>query len=233
MKTLKDILAQLDIIQTTNWAHYSAPTLSVKEIKEFVSLQSNQIDILKAELEDCKQDFDRESKAADLHYINYSEQLKINSKLKRELDQAIAERMPHDCGLLKDEIECLKQAVHDARIENSGQAAQLERKLDWEEQARKLYEERDNLAAKIKQWEFDYDHLSKQCSREVEKIRKDRDAIGVAWKEDQAQLKKVLSVKPEPSRLEIAAMIYAADDFEIEDALSLADSLIAAARESK
>jgi hypothetical protein len=47
--------------------------------------------------------------------------------LKTELAQAISGRTPHDCGLLKFEIECLKQSLHDARLENSGQAAEIER----------------------------------------------------------------------------------------------------------
>jgi len=40
--------------------------------------------------------------------------------------------------------------------------------------------------------------------------------------------------RPEPSRLEIAAMIYAGlGDHNIEDAIEAADALIAAAREGK
>jgi chromosome segregation ATPase len=48
-------------------------------------------------------------------------------RLKRELEQAIAERTPHDYGLQKCEIANLKQALHDARLENSGQAAEIEK----------------------------------------------------------------------------------------------------------
>jgi uncharacterized coiled-coil DUF342 family protein len=63
-------------------------------------------------------------------------------RVNKQLEQAIAERTPHDYGTLKEEaqemrkqrdetraeVEQLKQALHDARLENSGQAAQLERK---------------------------------------------------------------------------------------------------------
>jgi len=63
-------------------------------------------------------------------------------QLKQALEQAIAERTPHDYGILKEEaqemrnqrdearaeVEQLKQALHDLRLENSGQAMLLERK---------------------------------------------------------------------------------------------------------
>ena len=122
----------------------------------------------------------------------------------------------------------------DEQIEVETLKKELERKLDWETQAKKLYEERDSLVTKIKQWEFDYAQLSKQCSREVDRVRKDRDAIGAAWKEDQVQLKKLQSVKPCPTRVEIATQLMAGIAFcTVERALELADALIAAAKEGK
>jgi hypothetical protein len=76
------------------------------------------------------------------------------------------------------EVEQLKQALHDARLENSGQAALLERRQ----------------------------HIG-----EVTEI-----------------------VRPEPSRLEIAAMIYAGSgDHGIASAFVAADKLIAVAKEGK
>jgi len=103
-------------------------------------------------------------------------------RVNKQLEQAIAERTPHDYGILKEEaqemrkqrdearaeVEQLKQALHDARLENSGQAMLLERK------------------------------------------------------------------RPEPSRLEIAAMIYAGSgDHGIASAFVAADKLIAVAKEGK
>jgi len=102
-------------------------------------------------------------------------------QLKQALEQAIAERTPHDYGILKEEaqemrkqrdearaeVEQLKQALHDARLENSAQAMLLERK------------------------------------------------------------------RPEPSRLEIAAMLLADGFYVVETALAEADALIAAAKEVK
>lgn len=114
--------------------------------------------------------------------------------LKRELEQAIAKingqkdalleaaRQVTDAAFQQAEVEQLKQALHDARLENSAQAAQLE----------------------------------------------------------QATVKQSLTVRPEPSRLEIAAMLKAAwlsnADYKSEDRcdegwwIEQADALIEAAK---
>jgi hypothetical protein len=124
--------------------------------------------------------------------------------LKKELDQAIAERTPHDYGVLKTQIEHLKQSLHDARIYNSGLAAELERVKAIPRQSGDLNAELSKLVA-----DMNRAHAAQ--------------------------------VKPEPSRLEIAAMFYAADiaagnvetasipDECPNDALEHADALIAAA----
>jgi chromosome segregation ATPase len=144
------------------------------------------------------------------------------------------------CDDWETEARNARRQRDEVRFEVERLKTELERKLDWEEQARKLYEERDSLAVKIKQWKFDYDYLSKQCSREVEKTRKDRDAIAVAWKQDQAELKKMQKSCPEPSRLDVAAMILqwllanpSTEGSLIHHyrALDQADALIAAAKE--
>ena len=96
-----------------------------------------------------------EKTRADGHYENYCEILKRIDVVLNERDEARAE------------VEQLKQALHDARLENSGQAALLERK------------------------------------------------------------------RPEPSRLEIAAMLVANGLYVVKTALAEADALIAAAKEGK
>jgi hypothetical protein len=53
---------------------------------------------------------------SEAHYENYRQMLKRIDVVVKERDAARAE------------AEQLKQALHDARLENSGQAAQLERK---------------------------------------------------------------------------------------------------------
>jgi DNA repair exonuclease SbcCD ATPase subunit len=120
-------------------------------------------------------------------------------RINKQLEQAIAERTPHDYGTLKEEaqemrkqrdetraeVEQLKQALHDARLENSGQAALLERKQ----------------------------------------------YIG----------KVTEMVRPEPSRLEIAAMamqgLLVSSEYPksviVTDAVWCADKLIAAVKEGK
>ena len=134
-------------------------------------------------------------------------------RLNRELEQAIAERTPHDYGILKDqrddyrdrlcasiketqevrtEVEQLKQALHDARLENSGQAALIEQ----------LKEKVDQLQYIA---DFDRKHFLK---------------------------------RPEPSRLEIAAMLLAGwlgnpdalSENNPHEWLLEADKLIAAAK---
>jgi regulator of replication initiation timing len=76
-------------------------------------------------------------------------------------------RVTDERDAARNEVERLKQALHDARLENSGQAMLLERK------------------------------------------------------------------RPEPSRLEIAAMLLADGFYVVETALAEADALIAAAKEGK
>jgi hypothetical protein len=128
-------------------------------------------------------------------------------RLTKQLEQAIAERTPHDYGLLKHEVECLKQTVHDARIENSGQAAELERLKE----------------------EYGVAHLERQHYKRIAEHR-------------QKQLCALVS-RPEPSRLEIAALMLAALAgresalWEMQEetiwAIEQADALIAAAKEEK
>jgi cytochrome c556 len=121
--------------------------------------------------------------------------------LKKELDQAIAERTPHDYGVLKTQIEHLKQSLHDARIYNSGLAAELERVKAIPRQSGDLNAELSKLVA-----DMNRAHAAQ--------------------------------VSPEPSRLEIAAMLlsgFAASDTSVihnkyNFVLTEADALIAAAK---
>jgi chromosome segregation ATPase len=118
-------------------------------------------------------------------------------RLRTELAQAISERTPHDYGILKYEIECLKQTVSDARIENSGQAAEIERLNE----------------------EYRVAHLERQHYKRIADHR-------------QKELCALVS-RPDPCRLEIAALLLA-NDRAYEGptmALKRADALIAAAKE--
>jgi uncharacterized coiled-coil DUF342 family protein len=113
-------------------------------------------------------------------------------QLKQALEQAIAERTPHDYGILKEEAQEMRKQRDEARAE-----LQL------------LKQERD---------------LWQQIQR------------------DKATVNQSLTVRPEPSRLEIAAMTLAARststffrelNSEAQHALAAADALIAAAKEGK
>ena len=75
----------------------------------------------------------------------------------------------------------------------------------------------------------------------LEKLERDRDEARAevsrmqdACAAELEQMRKALGVRPEPSRLEIAAMIYAGiEHIDDDDALKAADKLIAAARRTK
>jgi hypothetical protein len=127
------------------------------------------------------------------------EQEDFIARMQSELAQAISERTPHDYGILKYEIECLKQTVSDAQIENSGQAAEIKRLNE----------------------EYRVAHLERQHYKGIADHR-------------QKELCALVS-RPDPCRLEIAALLLA-NDRAYEGptmALKRADALIAAAKEAK
>ena len=91
-----------------------------------------------------------------------------------ELTQAIAERTPHDYGLLKEEAAFLRK-------------------------------ERDEALAEVKRGKLEPEPVIQQ-----------------------------LNTRPEPSQLEIAVIVWAGMQHKsVEDAVKLADTLIAAAKEVK
>jgi uncharacterized protein YlxW (UPF0749 family) len=67
-------------------------------------------------IERLQVDFDAVVERSDIARADLEKVVGYNTKLQKERDKAHAE------------VEQLKQALHDARLENSGQAAQLERK---------------------------------------------------------------------------------------------------------
>lgn len=175
-------------------------------------------------------------------YLNAAERLEA---LDRALDLAVKERTPHDYGILADqrdeyqrmfsdavkqvekeraEVDQLKHALHDARLENSGQAARIE-----------------ELRAEVERLK-----LELSCALAAEdRAKKSRDEAWCKAKEAEAEFSIVnqqLTVRPEPSRLEIAAMFAASwvsnpahDEATVDTQwwLQQADALIAAAKEAK
>jgi chromosome segregation ATPase len=101
-------------------------------------------------------------------------------RVTQDHDKARAEfnRLTKERDAARSEVEQLKQALHDARLENSGQAARIE-------------------------------ELKRHIGEVTEMVR------------------------PEPSRLEIAAMLLADGFYVVETALAEADALIAAAKEKQ
>jgi hypothetical protein len=125
----------------------------------------------------------------------------------------------------------------------------------------------DEARAEVEQWRSAYNHLSNLCSDKVERVTKDHDKARAEFnrltkERDEAraeveQLKQALHdarlensgqaallerKRPEPLRLEIAAMTLAArststfyqdPSSEARNALAAADALIAAAKEGK
>lgn len=128
--------------------------------------------------------------------------------------QANFDALMKDYDAARAEVEQLKQALHDARLENSGQAARIE----------ELKKGNEIITAAV-------------CSGnsiEVERAIQERDAAIVEAKR----------TRPEPSRLEIAATLVASRFSStsyvtevkgtwIKYALEGADALITAAKEGK
>jgi hypothetical protein len=128
---------------------------------------------------------------------------RANKSTLADLALAVSERTPHDYGILKEEAAFLRK-------ERDSALAEVER----------LQRESDSLLA-----------LSERISDEKNLLQEDYNQLAC----DQMRLRlKTTSVsRPEPSRLEIAAMIYAGVDYvAVEEAFEAADKLIAAAKEA-
>lgn len=162
-------------------------------------------DEARKEVEQWKWDYNRLSKLCSDKVEHVT---KDHDKARAEFNRLIKER---DKALA--EVEQLKQALHDARLENSGQAARIE----------ELKKGNEIITAAV-------------CSGnsiEVERAIQERDAAIVEAKR----------TRPEPSRLEIAAQLMAANlsrdtnkwdtQIEVIFAIEQADALIAAAKEGK
>jgi chromosome segregation ATPase len=139
-KDLDEARAQIDVLtkERDKWK---------KAAFEITEQANKTLDNLTEEPDIARADFEKVV-TYNTRLQNEREKLRVEvERLTRELEQAISERTPHDYGILKDqrddyrdrlcasiketqevrtEVEQLKQALHDARLENSGQAAQLE-----------------------------------------------------------------------------------------------------------
>ena len=103
--------------------------------------------------------------------------------LKRELDQAISERTPHDYGILREQ-----------RDEAHTEVERLKRELEFERaEVARLLDERDRARAEVTR-------LNGELKRTMQALAR-ANASTESW--------PPASVRKEPSRLEIAAMLKA------------------------
>lgn len=145
--------------------------------------------------------------------------------------------------MLRSEVERLKQALHDASIENSGQAALLERtreKVITMEFAA-ANSEIEKLNKDIQKHSDNNMYLIQKLAETFIELDKARDEIAKLKAEAKAPVvKELLTTRLEPSRLEIAAMLlagsmsdpsYPALSVDSTWFLQHADKLIAASKE--
>ena len=149
-------------------------------------------------------------------------------RLNKQLEQAIAERTPHDYGILADQRDDYRERLGVAAKE----AFEAQAKVEL------LTKERDGYFAEMERMQRGWGAANQEVIRLEDHIEDLKKAA-------LTNLTAAVSlVRPEPSRLEIAAMLKAGwfCNFDNPDALACprpkwwieqADALIAAAREAK
>jgi uncharacterized coiled-coil DUF342 family protein len=125
---------------------------------------------------------------------------------------------------LQRQVEIERAELKEALSERTEARAEVERlkqlKSDWNADA-DYWKAETNLALKQRN----------EARAEVERLKQELHDTIESYKLNNLQPK---TTRPEPSRLEIASMVYAGQQFKsTELALIIADSLIAAAREGK
>ena len=152
-----------------------------------------------------------------------NKQLRIEAeRLKTELDQAISERTPHDYGIIVNQRDDYRE-----RLGAAGKEV-----FDLEAKVKLLTTERDGYFSEMERMQKGWGASNQEIARLEDHIE---DLKKVAMTNLTAA---VALVRPEPSRLEIAAMLYKGmlssgyvwGDPE-KTALRQADALIAASKE--
>jgi hypothetical protein len=179
-------------------------------------------------------------------------------QLKQALEQAIAERTPHDCGILKEEAQEMRKQRDealaevedrkDALIYAAKQIHELKNQRDlWLHRARQENEKHLNLSAEV-------DRLNEQLEQaiaertphdygilkeEAQEMRNQRDEARAEVERLKHHIPDATKmIRPEPSRLELAALLMIrrvepALHRAVEMSFEEADALIAAAKEEK
>jgi len=150
-------------------------------------------------------------------------------RLKTELAQAISERTPHDYGILRDQRDDYRERLGAACKEVS----------DLEAKVKLLTKERDKERANFEVLRKDSNkwHMQERDDywEEVFRMRSQIDGWRTRCEIAEQNCKPFLQVRPDPSRLEIAAMFVAhaigSIEMSFKEALEAADALIAASRE--
>lgn len=153
---------------------------------------------------------------------------RANKNTLADLALAVAERTPHDYGLLKQEARYAREAEHKAK-------EQRDKALDEVSRVTKCCEQGDLMLQKVK---AEREEALAELHKRLEEISILR--WGESGDTQQTTVTQHLATRPEPSRLEIAAMLLAAmcgSQYTWTNAegiaLRKADTLIAAAKEAK
>jgi len=140
-------------------------------------------------------------------------------RLKAELAQAISERTPHDYGILRDQRDDYRERL----------GAACKEVFELEAKVKLLTTERDGYFSEMERMQRGWNGANQEVLRledHLEDLKKAAITNLTA---------AVALVRPEPSRLEIAALLLA-NDRAYEGptmALKRADALIAAAKEAQ
>lgn len=153
---------------------------------------------------------------------------RANKNTLADLALAVAERTPHDYGLLKQEARYAREAEHKAK-------EQRDKALDEVSRVTKCCVQGDLMLQKVK---AEREEALAELHKRLEEISILR--WGESGDTQQTTVTQHLATRPEPSRLEIAAMLLAAmcgSQYTWSNAegiaLRKADTLIAAAKEYK
>jgi chromosome segregation ATPase len=183
-----------------------------------------EIEERKEALIDAAKQIDELKKQRDiwLHKAKQENEKKLDvrvelERLKTELDQAVSERTPHDYGLLTDQRNDYRERL----------GAACKEVFELEAKVKLLTKERDGYFSEMERMQRGWGSANQEIARledHVEDLQKAAITNLTA---------AVALVRPEPSRLEVAAMLLA-NDRAYEGptmALKRADALIAAAKE--
>jgi chromosome segregation ATPase len=166
-------------------------------------------------------------------------------RVNKQLEQAISERTPHDYGILKEEVQEMRKQRDEAR-------AEVEQwKWDYNRLSKLCSDKVEHVTKDHDKARAEFNRLTKERDNALAEVEQLKQALHDARLENSGQAallerkqhigKVTEMVRPEPSRLEIAAMamqgLLVSSEYPksviVTDAVWCADKLIAAAKEGK